>query len=155
MVRQLRNTAVPSHGYVAPLQKIFPAARPLLLSALAAWCLVDAYLTSVEREEMKRLGVQLYQDTNNESLHQIPAKARRMLGIRSPEQHGREAMENGLSQRARFVRISVEVIAQRVMEAVRGGWVEELWGACGVLVSMVDRGGSLQGDGEDEEEEWV
>jgi hypothetical protein len=157
MVRQLRNTRVKSHGYVAPLQKIFPAASPLLLCSLAAWCLVDAYLSSVEREEMEGVGVQQYQyqDASNESLHQIPAKARRMLGIRSPEQVGREAMERGLRQRARFVRISVGVIAHRLMEAVRGGWVEELWGACGVLVNIVDMGGSLEGGGEGEEEEWV
>jgi hypothetical protein len=161
MVRQLRNTGVKSHDYVAPLQKIFPAASPLLLSPLAAWCLVDAYLSSVERKEMEGVGLQQYQyqDVSNESLHQIPAKARRMLGIRSPEQAGREAMERGLRQRARFMRISVGVIAQRLMEAVRGGWVEELWGACGVLVNMVDMGGSLEegaeGEEDEEEEGWV
>lgn len=81
-----------------------------------------------------------------------------MLGIRSLEAESTvfRGRERALRRRAGVVRVSVGVVAQRLMEAVMGGWVEELWRAAGVLVCMVDRGG--WGEGGDEEwegEEWL
>jgi hypothetical protein len=57
-----------------------------------------------------------------------------------------------LQTRISVVKISVEVVAQRLMEAVQGGWVVELWRGVGVVVDLVE--GCEQGE-EGEEEEWL
>ena len=80
---------------------------------------------------------------------------------------------HALKTRISVVCISVEVVAQRLMEAVHGGWVEELWRGVGVVVDLVescesDQEGEAEGDGggcgwvgkerngeEDGEEEWL
>jgi hypothetical protein len=56
-----------------------------------------------------------------------------------------------LQTRIQVVKISVEVVVQRLMEAVQGGWVVELWRGVGVVVDLVERGGGEEG----EEEEWL
>jgi hypothetical protein len=158
LIRQLRNTRIPAHAYVAPLQRIFPTTSPLLLSALAAWWCVDRYLEEVLHREEDSAEMQ-YRDIcakSNESLHHIPRKARRMLGIRSVDADAGVLMDcagqrKALRARAEVVRVCVGVVAQRLMEAVNGGWVVELWRAVGVCVALVE-GEDSDGEGDRERE---
>lgn len=80
---------------------------------------------------------------SNESLHHVPRKARRTLGIKSADADMGVQIDcvgqwKALRARAEVVKVSVGVVAQRLMEAVRGGWVVELWSAVAVCVALVE-----------------
>lgn len=169
LICQLRDTRIPAHAYVAPLQRIFPTASPLLLSALAAWWCVERYLGEVLSREEDSTEMQ-YRDIcarSNESLHHIPRKARRTLGIRSVDVDMGMQMDCAgqwkvLRARAEVVKVSVGVVAQRLMEAVKGGWVVELWRAVGVCVALVEgeewdgeREGERKREGKGEGRDWL
>jgi hypothetical protein len=165
LIRQLRNTRIPAHVYVAPLQRVFPSTSPSLLSALASWWCIERYLAGCLRgEDGDGDEEESYQEVyarSSESLQQIPRKARRMLGIRSVDLRVDSRREGRmLKARVEVVRVSVGVIAQRLMEAIKGGWVVELWRGVGVVVELVEGRGSERGASEmDSEgsggEEWV
>lgn len=88
-----------------------------------------------------------------EEVRRIPRKARRMLGIgRSTTTREGEVRDIAKGKRIKVVRISVGVIAQRLMEAVKGGWVVELWAAVGVCVELVE---GRKGERDRGGEEWL
>ncbi|KAK5046648.1 hypothetical protein LTR84_007409 [Exophiala bonariae] len=79
----------------------------------------------------------------------IPNKAQRMLGINTPDVTSLRLSEHALQKRAESVSVSVAVVGQRLVEAVRGsaGWDEDVWRALRVLVGVIGAGGAVAGCG--------
>lgn len=143
---ELRNHSVTDETHISCLQKIFPSAPRLLLSALAAWLLVDLFFCKLGNEQVYSSDAtrahSRYWDlaaTSNESLYRIPEKAREMLGINLPESMEIRLNESVLNKRALAVRANVRVLAQNLVEALRGSWDEDLWCSLRVLVDVIER----------------
>lgn len=73
----------------------------------------------------------------------IPSKAQQMLGMNTPDVVSLRLSEHALHKRAESVSVSVAVVGQRLVEAVRGsaGWDEDIWRALRVLVIVIGGGG--------------
>ncbi|KIV81218.1 hypothetical protein PV11_08645 [Exophiala sideris] len=134
----IRRADVSDHTYIDAFHKIFPMAPALLLSALTAWILVDIYFSKLKEQmrPMERHWAQLA--ASNESLHQIPDKAREMLGIGLPDTTSIQLNEYMLSKRASVLRVSISVVGQRLIEALRGAWDEDIWRSLKVLVEVIE-----------------
>ena len=74
------------------------------------------------------------------------------MSVRTKHQPHTTHTVHALRTRISVIKISVEVVAQRLMEAVQGGWVVELWRGVGVVVDLVE--GREYGE-EGEQEEWL
>ena len=90
---------------------------------------------------------------SNDSLHRIPTKARDLLGIGRPDMSAERCKEAALVKRAVIVSHSVGVISQRLVEALRGTWDEDVWRSLRCLVEVVEAGGG--GGGSDRSGMWV
>lgn len=125
LIRALRRSNQADEDHIFCLSKIFPATPRFLLSALAAWLLIDTYLIELETE----LQFASYPD-----LAKVPEKARVMLGITASHFHWQEH----IFQRTQVVRVKAAGIAQRLLEAIRGSWDEDLWKSLRVLIEIVE-----------------
>lgn len=74
----------------------------------------------------------------------IPSKAQQMLGMNTPDVLSLRLSEHALYKRAESVSVSVAVVGQRLVEAVRGsaGWDEGIWRALRVLVIVISGSGA-------------
>lgn len=72
----------------------------------------------------------------------IPDKAQQMLGMNTPDVTSLRLSDQALQKRAESVAVSVAVVGQRLVEAVRGsaGWDEDIWRALRVLVGVIGTG---------------
>lgn len=79
----------------------------------------------------------------------IPSKAQEMLGIGTPDVTSIRLSELALRKRAESVGISVTVVGQRLVEAIRGsaGWDEDIWRALRVLVDIIGLSAAASGCG--------
>ena len=111
----------------------------MLLSALAAWLIVDLSLLRLDLDTLEPRNLDMAA-MSNDGLHQVPVKARKVLGIKLPEATEMQAYEQVLRNRARLVVMSVGAIGQRLMEALRGSWDEDLWRSLRVLVEVIEAG---------------
>lgn len=75
---------------------------------------------------------------SNESLHRIPDKAREMLGIGLPDTTSIQLNEYILSKRASAMQASISVIGQRLIEALRDSWDDDIWRSLKVLVEVIE-----------------
>lgn len=123
-IRALRKSTHTDENHISCLQKIFPAPLPLL-SALAAWLIVDLYLIQLDLEWQH----------SPELRRNIPQKARAMLGI--PMSY-LDPEDDLLRRRAQMIHVSVGVIGQRLLEAIRGSWDEDLWTSLRVLTDVIE-----------------
>ena len=88
----------------------------------------------------------------------IPQRAKSLkntkqkMSVRTKHQPHTTHAAHALKTRISVIKISVEVVAQRLMEAVQGGWVVELWRGVGVVVDLVE---GREAEGEGEQEEWL
>lgn len=138
-VLEIRCPHVADKTYIQALQKVFPAAPSLLLSALTACIIVDLYLSRLKdhhSEPMERYWAQAA--ASNESLHRIPHKAREMLGIGLPDSTSIRLNEYALKRRASAIHASVEVVGQKLIEALRGSWDDDIWRSLKVLVEVIE-----------------
>ena len=156
---EIRSPNIPDSTYIYALQKIFPAARELLLSALAAWILVDLYFSKIIADAGRRPGASLARASSlnswdhltllaarsNDSLHRIPTKARDLLGIGRPDPIAERTNERALVRRAVVVSHSVGVVGQKLIEALRGAWDEDIWRALRCLVEVIEGCGGQSG----------
>ena len=69
------------------------------------------------------------------------------MSVRTKHQPHTTHTAHALQTRISVIKISVEVVAQRLMEAVQGGWVVELWRGVGVVVDLVEGSGGGRGGG--------
>jgi len=77
----------------------------------------------------------------NESLPFIPDKARAMLGIGIADGSSAEVggpKDYALRRRLRTVHPGVFGVAQKLLEALRGEWDEDIWHSLKVLVEVVE-----------------
>lgn len=65
-----------------------------------------------------------------------------MLGMNTPDVTSLRLSDQALQKRAESVAVSVAVVGQRLVEAVRGsaGWDEDIWRALRVLVGVIGTG---------------
>ena len=139
-ILDIRRADVSDHTYIDAFHKIFPMAPALLLSALTAWILVDLYFSGLQ-EQMRPVERDWAQAAaSNESLHRIPDKAREMLGIGLPDTTSIQLNEYMLSKRASALHVSISVVGQRLIEALRGSWDEDIWRSLRVLVEVIETG---------------
>ena len=137
-VRELRNPQIPDQVYIEALQRIFPSAPSLLVSALTAWIMIDMYFSRL-RDQPVPMERYLAQTTgSDDSLHRIPDKAREMLGIGLPDVTTIRLNECALRRRAAAAQASIGVIEQRLVETLRGTWDEDIWRSLKVLVEVIE-----------------
>ena len=139
-VRELRNPQVPEQTYMEALQQIFPAAPSLLLSSLTAWMIIDMYFTRLKEQPVPGVAERLLAQmaSSNDSLHRIPDKAREMLGIGLPDEATMRINEHALRRKAASIQASIAVVEQRLVEALRGSWDEDVWRSLKVLVEVIE-----------------
>jgi hypothetical protein len=138
-ILELRHSNIADEIHILRLRKVFPHAATLLLSALAAWLIVDLSLLRLDLDTLEPRNMDMAA-ASNDGLHQIPVKACKVLGIRLPEATEIQAYEQVLRNRARLVVMSVGAIGQRLMKALRGSWDEDLWRSLRVLVEVIEAG---------------
>lgn len=147
VILELRNTQVADHTYVEVLKRIFPSAQPHVISSLMAWIIVDVYLCRMEGQQDvptmdQCLAAQAAATSLNDrtGLHQIQIsdKAREMLGIGIPDATSIRMNVNALRKRATAVRASIGVIGQKLVQALRGSWDEDIWRSLRVLVEIIE-----------------
>ncbi|KAK5232145.1 hypothetical protein LTR47_006674 [Exophiala xenobiotica] len=137
-ILEIRSPQVADQIYIDALQRIFPTAPTLLLSALTAWILVDAYFTRLEEQFTPMERYWAHAAESNESLYRIPDKARVMLGIGIPDARSIRLNEYGLRMRAAAIHASIGVIGKRLIEALRGLWDDDIWRSLKVLVEVIE-----------------
>jgi hypothetical protein len=137
-VLELRNPYVTDRTYTSALQKVFPTAPVALLSALTAWLLIDVYFSKVKAQSVPMEQYWAHAAVSNESLHRIPEKAREMLGIGLPDARSIRLNEYALRKRAAAVHVSIGVVGQKLVEALRGSWDEDIWRSLKVLVEVIE-----------------
>ena len=138
LVRELRNPQVSDQTYIDAFQRIFPSAPTLLISSLTAWIIVDMYFTRLKDQPLPWERYQEQVAAHEESLHRIPDKAREMLGIGRPEAEAMQLNEFALRKKAVAIHASVDVVEQRLVEALRGSWDEDVWRSLKVLVEVIE-----------------
>jgi hypothetical protein len=143
VVRELRNAQVSDQTYIEILQRIFPSAPSLLVSGLTAWIIIDIYFTRMK--DWSTLSVQslAFVELSNDGLHRIPDKAREMLGIDPPSSMLIRLNEFALRKRAEAIQASIGVVEQRLVEALRGTWDEDIWRSLKVLVEVIESSRSI------------
>jgi hypothetical protein len=138
-VLELRNPQVSDQTYIDVFQQIFPAAASVVISALTAWIVVDLYFSRLKDQPVPIERYWAQAAASNENLHRIPDKAREMLGIGLPDAASIQLNEYALRRRASAIQASVGVIGQRLVEALRGSWDEDIWRSLRVLVEVIER----------------
>ncbi|RMZ91389.1 hypothetical protein DV736_g1370, partial [Chaetothyriales sp. CBS 134916] len=165
----LRSLLISDLTYIETLNKIFPEAQEIALSALAAWLIIDLYLARVIKSGT---GSQLTQFAgtsalglgrdkshphdepatlfatrdSRESFHTIPAKARSILGIDNVNPLADQAHETELVQRAVIISKCVDGVARALMEVCRGGsWDEDVWKSLRCLVELMEDADGCEG----------
>lgn len=141
-VLELRCPHVPDETYLQALQKIFPAAPSLLISALTAWIIVDLYFSNLteypapSEQYWSGSGAAVCDDSPHQI--QIPDKARDLLGIGLPDATSTRLNEHALRKRATAALASISVIGKTLIEALRGSWDEDIWRSLKVLVEVIE-----------------
>ncbi|KIW74035.1 hypothetical protein PV04_02103 [Phialophora macrospora] len=138
-VLELRNPQIADQTYIEVFQRIFPAAASVVISALTAWIFVDLYFSRLKDQPVPMERYWAQAAASNENLHRIPDKAREMLGIGLPDAASIQLNEYALRRRALAIHASVGVIGQRLVEALRGSWDEDIWRSLRVLVEVIER----------------
>jgi len=138
VVLELRSPHLVDQTYIDPIQKIFPQAPFLLLSALVAWILVDIYLSRLTAQPPPTERCWDHAAASNESLHRIPEKAREMLGIGLPDAPSIRLNEYALRRRAAAIHARTGEIGQRLVEALRGSWDDDIWRSLKVLIEVIE-----------------
>jgi hypothetical protein len=138
-VLDLRNPSIPDRTYLDALQRIFPMAPAVLASALAAWIIIDVHFAKL-RDQAVSMETYLaaQKRLSDEGLDRIPDKAREMLGIGLPDAAMMKTTEAELRQRAMAVEASINVVGQRLVEALRGSRDEDIWRSLRVLVEVIE-----------------
>ncbi|ETI27560.1 hypothetical protein G647_00009 [Cladophialophora carrionii CBS 160.54] len=137
-VLALRNPQISDQTYIEVLQRIFPAAAAVLMSALTAWIIVDLYFSRLKAQPVPMQRYLAQAAASRESLHRIPNKAREMLGIGLPDAASIHLNEYALRRRALAIQVSVGVVGQTLVEALRGSWDEDIWRSLRVLVEVIE-----------------
>ncbi|OCT55124.1 hypothetical protein CLCR_00010 [Cladophialophora carrionii] len=137
-VLELRNPQISDQTYIKALQRVFPAAAAVLISALTAWIIVDLYFSRLKAQPVPMQRYLAQAAAPQESLHRIPNKAREMLGIDLPDAASIHLNEYALRRRALAIQASVGVVGQRLVEALRGSWDEDIWRSLRVLVEVIE-----------------
>jgi len=137
-VLELRSPQVAEQTYVEAIQKIFPTAPTLLISALIAWILVDIYFSQLQDQPVPMELSWTHAAASNESLYRIPDKAREMLGIGLPDATSIQLNEYALRKRAAAIHASIGAIGHRLIEALRGSWDDDIWRSLRVLVEVIE-----------------
>ncbi len=75
---------------------------------------------------------------SNEGLYRIPDKVREVLGVGLPDAASIRLNEYALRKRAMAGQASIGVIGQRLVEALRGSWDEDIWRSLKVLVEVIE-----------------
>lgn len=138
VILELRNPQIADHTYIEVLKRIFPSAQPHVVSSLTAWIIVDMYLCRMQGQEAPMDQCLAQAATLNDGMHQIPNKAREMLGIGFPDVTSIRMNEYALGKRANAVRASIGVIGQNLVQALRGSWDEDIWRSLRVLVEIIE-----------------
>lgn len=137
-VLELRSMHVAEQTYLTSIQRIFPTAPTLLISALTAWILIDIYFSQLKDQPVPMERSWTHAAASNESLHRIPDKAREMLGIGLPDATSIRLNEYALRKRAAAIHASIGVIGHRLIEALRGAWDDDIWRSLRVLVEVIE-----------------
>ncbi len=137
-ILDIRCPHVADKTYIDALQKIFPTAPPLLLSALTAWILVDAYFARLEEQSTPMERYWTRPAECDETPYRIPDKARVMLGIDLPDTRPIRLDEYALRMRAAAIHASIGVIGKWLIEALRGLWDDDIWRSLKVLVEVIE-----------------
>ncbi|EXJ63672.1 hypothetical protein A1O7_00007 [Cladophialophora yegresii CBS 114405] len=137
-VLELRNPQISDRTYTMALQRVFPAAAPVLISALTAWIIVDLYFSRLRDQPLPMERYLGQAAAPQESLHRIPNKAREMLGIGLPDAASIYLNDYALRRRASAIEASIRVVGQRLVEALRGSWDEDIWRSLRVLVEVIE-----------------
>jgi hypothetical protein len=101
------------------------------------------------RQQQYRHHHEHYEQSQQTHERTIPSKAQEMLGIGTPDVTSIRLSELALKKRAESVGISVSVVGQRLVEAIRGsaGWDEDVWRALRVLVDVIGLSAAASGCG--------
>ena len=134
--------------HIDALQRIFPQTASLLLSALAAYLIVDSYFSKLRGVDILCSNLTYAPSkpkypklaaTSNECLHDIPTKARATLGIHLPNVTDLQAHERALRRRADRVAACVGIQGHKLLEALCGRFEEVIWTTLKVLVETLER----------------
>lgn len=78
-----------------------------------------------------------YTITHPEHGARLPHKAREILGVDDFDPIFIQQRKRALQEKARNVQVSVRVICQRLVEALRGYWHEDVWKALRCLIEII------------------
>lgn len=138
LLAELRNPQVSAHIYIDALQRIFPSVPSVLASALTAWIIVDLYFARLKTLPVPMERYMAQAAASNEGLYRIPDKVREVLGVGLPDAASIRLNEYALRKRAMAGQASIGVIGQRLVEALRGSWDEDIWRSLKVLVEVIE-----------------